>query len=261
MEMDERKKMEEFVAREIGEAARFVRAEEGFIEEANWENVTGHCLIEAARACILADLLGLDAELKKDLVLAALLHDGHKRQEIEAIQEEMKRGGSGRAASLAVTQKYLEELAAKGVPKRVIELISFAGGMPEALFAVKNILDKAVTSDDDLAALIVNYADAYTRNDDWAEPATPNLNDLDRRAEKNKNNPNYAKINEEVADILRGHLFFGGLNNFEAMVTLGREIEKTVSRFIKAKSGREIEPLKIPETVDGLIREKITTAA
>jgi len=262
MNEQERKALEDFVAREIGAAAAFVKHEEAeFIEHNSWKNVTGHCLIEAARACVFGDLLGFDHELKKDFALAALLHDGHKKQEIEAIQEEMRRGGSGRAASMSATDVYLKELSAKSVPQRVIQFIGFAGGMPEALFAAKDILDQGTATSEGLAALLIHYIDAYTRNDEWTEQAAENQNDLDRRAEKNKKNQNYTKINDEITDILRSHPFFSGRNGFEAMVVIGREIEKKLSPLISMRLGVPIEPVKIPETIDGLLRTQTTVLA
>ncbi len=262
MNEDERRRLERFLADEIGVTSRFIHREEAeFGEKDNWKNVRGHCLIEAARVSIFADILGFDRELTQDVALAALLHDGHKQQEIEAIQEDMRRGGSGRAGSLAATHIYLERLAVEGVRERVIRLIGFAGGMPEALLAARHILDQHALTNDDLAALLIHYTDAYTRNDLWTEPASGDLNDLDRRAEKNKNNSNYQKINDEIKGMLSNNPTFRGLTGFEAMVVLGREIEKKLSPFLSMRIGGIIEPVKIPETIDKLLRERVTLLA
>ncbi len=255
MDTNERKIIEVFVGREIGAMPKLSELEGAeFLEKENWENVTGHCLIEAARACVFADLLGFSTQLKKDLALAALLHDGHKKLEIEAIQEEIKNGGSGRAASLAVTKKYLEELATKGVPKRTIELIGFAGGMPEVLFAAKEILDHASLAEDDVAALVMHYVDAYTKNDEWVESSSGNLNDVDRRAKKNKDNPNYKKIGEEIDRILRGQPFFSGMDSFEAMALLSHKIEEKFSELIVQKNGMHIRPFDLPQEIDKILK-------
>lgn len=255
MDTNERKRIEEFIGREIGVMPSLPERDGGkFAGKDNWENVTGHCLIEAARACVFADLFGFNAQLKKDLVLAALLHDGHKKLEIEAIQKEIKNGGSGRSASLAVTKKYLEELVAKRVSKRTVGLIGFAGGMPEVLFAAKEILDHAPLTDDDLAALVVYYIDAYTRNDEWAEPSSEGENDVDRRAKKNRNNPNYKKIGEEIDQILGPHPFFSGMDSFAAMAMLSHKTEEKLSELIAERSGRQIRPLDIPRKIDKILK-------
>src|SRR5579872_3195062 len=95
-----RKQLERFIADETGIASGVVAKEEvAFLKEENWDNVTDHCLMEAARACLFADILGFDPALKKDLALAALLHDGHKRREVEAIRSAIRNGSSGREAS------------------------------------------------------------------------------------------------------------------------------------------------------------------
>lgn len=255
MDASERKKIEEFVARGVKDTAEFIKIEqENFGERGVWGNVTGHCLIEAARVSVFADILGFSAELKKDAMSAALLHDGHKRQEIAAIQEEMSNGGSGRNASMAATKKYLEDLAEKGVSKRVIRFIGFAGGMPEALFAVKDILNSESPRDEDVAAIIINYIDAYTRNDEWAEPAVQGTNDVDRRVEKNKNNPNYKKIGEEISRILQSVPFFSGMDSFEAMAAISHDVGKKLSELIIQKSGVQIASLNLPEEVDKILR-------
>jgi len=67
----ERKKIEALIELEIKDGPRILKFEtEEFAVEKNWGNVSGHCLIEAARVLALADLLGFGADLKKDCVLA-----------------------------------------------------------------------------------------------------------------------------------------------------------------------------------------------
>ncbi|MBI4778927.1 hypothetical protein HY797_00550 [Candidatus Falkowbacteria bacterium] len=43
--------------------------------ERDWGNVSEHCLVEVARADIFAEKLKLAGEVKRDLVMAAALHD------------------------------------------------------------------------------------------------------------------------------------------------------------------------------------------
>jgi hypothetical protein len=226
--------------------------------EHQWNSVTSHCLIEAARACVFAEILGFDAELKKDIVLAALLHDGHKKTEIEAIEKEQRNGGFGYAASNAVTAEYVEKLRSKGVPTRVLTLIDFVGGMPKTLFAVKNILSKSSLVNGELALLGMYYIDAYTRGGAWAEPVDPaGINDIDRRRNKNEENPMYAKINVEATKVLQGDPFFAGIDLFRAMAVLGHEIEKKFAHYIKVKSGINIKPVKIPEMIDEELKKRV----
>src|SRR3989338_4855012 len=59
----------------------------------DWRNVTRHCLIETARAEEIADILGLSPSVKKNLRLAAALHDFNKKKEIKTIKEANISGG------------------------------------------------------------------------------------------------------------------------------------------------------------------------
>lgn len=50
-----------------------------------WGDVAQHCLVEAAASLVLSDTLGLSPTDKENFFKAALVHDAHKRPEIEAI--------------------------------------------------------------------------------------------------------------------------------------------------------------------------------
>src|SRR3990167_3356322 len=55
-----------------------------------WGNVTEHCLVEAARAGVFADLLKFSrgsGGLKRDAMVAAGVHDFRKKQEITSIRK------------------------------------------------------------------------------------------------------------------------------------------------------------------------------
>lgn len=247
-----------FINRETYNVSRLVKAKEiGFSGESNWGGVKGHCLIEAARVCILADLLGLGNETKKKLVLAALLHDGHKKEEIEAIQEEIKNGGSGRVASILATERYLIRLSKNGVPKEVISLIGFAGGMPEVVFAVEKIINKENITNSDLAKIVLHYVDAYTRNDEWVEPAEAGINDIDRRAEKNRQNHNYQKITDEISAIFASRDFFPKLDSLAVMALVNHMIEEKISRLISERNGVDVGALFIPEEIDRRLKAQL----
>ena len=248
---EKNEKLKRFLLRAAGVGTEILESEN------QWDNVTGHCLIEAARACVFAELLGFDAELKKDLVLAALLHDGHKKEEMEAIEKELQDGGSGYVASNTAMEKYSEGLQSKGISARVIKFISFVGGMPDALFAVRGVLNANSLGNEELGLLIVQYLDAYARGSAWVEPADSNGNDIDRRMKKNRENAKYTKINAEASKILQQKPFFAGMDSFGAMAGLGHEIEKKLAQYIGVKSGKNTEPLKIPEMVDAELRVRL----
>ena len=54
-------------------------------KDQRWGDVTQHCLVEAAASRVLSDTLGLSPKDKEKFFKAALVHDAHKRPEIEAI--------------------------------------------------------------------------------------------------------------------------------------------------------------------------------
>ncbi len=54
-------------------------------ENIEWRNIAEHCLVEAVGADILAEYTGADRD---SVVVAALLHDWYKRNEIEAMKQE-----------------------------------------------------------------------------------------------------------------------------------------------------------------------------
>ena len=103
--------------------------------------------------------------------------------------------------------------------------------------------------------MVAHYVDDYTQNDEWVMSAgmvenSKIVNDVDRRAEKNKNNPNYEKIDKEVVDILKKYDFFFGMTSFEAMAMISHEIEKRFAVLISRKAGTQIDSLDIPEFID-----------
>ena len=67
---------------------------------ADWRNVSEHCLIEAVGADVLAEALSAK---RKILVEAALLHDWYKRREVEA----MKAGGAEVGHKTTLTEDVL----------------------------------------------------------------------------------------------------------------------------------------------------------
>ena len=251
----EREFLERFVTRVAGIDPRAVEKE--FAQQGNWDNVFEHCLIEAARVCVFARLLRFDPELTKDLALAALLHDGHKKREVEAIRRDMEAGKSGRVASMAVAHEYAEELAKKGLSPRAIALMGFAGGMPEVIFTIDKILRTETLDDNSLASLVMHYVDAYTRNDEWAELSAQGVNDVDRRAQKNRENPNYKKIADEIEAIFAEHDFSSDPDPFNVMAVISHRIEDTLCRLIFERGGAQIDPLCLPEEIDKRIKEDL----
>lgn len=227
-----------------------------------WANVTIHCLIEAARVKILASKLDLSDVLIEDVVNAAILHDFYKRFEIKAIQEDMQRGGSGRAGALRANKEADEHLRRAGFRERVIRLANAVGGQPEVLLEVRRILDQERFSPDDLAFLVMHYIDNYTIGSAWVEPAAGGdgdlWNDVDRRVKKNLGNSTYIKMDEESRTFYGDQPFFKGKTSLEALAELSHLIEERFAERIRRERGEVIEPLRLPEVIDKELKKEIS---
>ena len=105
---------------------------------------------------------------------------------------------------------------------------------------------------------VAHYIDDYTFNDVWARDAAGGLNDVDRRSEKNRNNPNYQKINDDITEILRPTPSFSGMDGFSAMAAVSHAVEKKLSELIAQRSDRRIEFLDLPAAIDAEVRRRIT---
>ena len=229
-----------------------------FLDTDLWENVVVHCMMEAARGFFFSDILGFDPGLKKDLVMGLVLHDGFKRREITAIQDELAHGGTGLSASIAVTRDYISRLRACGVPERSLLFINSIGGKPDVLVGIKKILDKASLTDDDWAVLVAHYIDDYTRDGNWVEPASDGMNDVDRRILKNRNNQNYTRMNQESAQQFEQYPIFSGKDACSVMALLDRIIEKDLTALIAKRSQKTIAPLELPEVIDAELKRKVS---
>lgn len=56
-------------------------------KEKDWGNVTEHCLVEAARAEKISELLKFSEEITVNLIAAAIIHDTGKKIEIDYLNE------------------------------------------------------------------------------------------------------------------------------------------------------------------------------
>lgn len=83
-------------------------------ENAEWRNISEHCLVEAAGGNLLAEML--DANQEK-VAQALLLHDWYKRKEIEAMQE--VGGALGYAKTAEEDSRLLKEF---GFPDDIVKL-------------------------------------------------------------------------------------------------------------------------------------------
>ncbi len=216
----------------------------------DWGNVTEHCLVEVARVEVLAELLQLPEDVKRDLVMAAAAHDALKREELKLIAQHVS-PWQGTIEASRMTERALREA---GFSERVVRLAESVALEP--IPEVESILTQDEPGNDDAAFLVQHYVDAYTINNEWAKPAATTddghrRNDLDRRVDKNESNEKYRKVNEE------GRQYFNGETGYEAQRRVGHHVEQGLSRLIKKRTSIDINPLDLPEYIDNEIRKKI----
>lgn len=219
----------------------------------DWGNVTEHCLVEAARVAVLADLVELPDDVKKDLLLAAGVHDFYKKAEITLLRE----NNTSWDAYAKAQEEARQILEASELPDRVIYLATAVGHetVPYAL----DLVAKPMLTADETAWLLMHYVDDYTIDSEWVVPATDDtggiLNDLDRRM-------NLVKVNAlpggKYHGINRAGFEHFGEPTYDAQHRAGNQVQQRISELVSDHTGNTIEPKLLPETVDTIIAHKIT---
>ncbi len=218
-------------------------------------NVTEHCLVEAARVEVLADLFGLSDQLKEDLRVAAALHDFFKKQEKEIVTKEGFSWMGFDISSSRATQLLEEQSKTdKGVrfSSNVIRLVNSVGHVQSSLLEVQKMLNFESLQPDQIAVLIMHYVDDYTVGSDWVpEYSEGSISPLDMRMNKNEANPRYSLLNEQ------GKEYFNGETTFQAQRRIGHLVEERLAKLLSEIKGTEVNKDKLPQMVDDIIRKKI----
>lgn len=216
----------------------------------DWGNVSEHCLVEVARADVLADELNLPEDIKEDLKTAAALHDFFKKGEKEIVIAGGLDWNSFEKASYESTHQMQEA----GFSERIIHLANSIGH--GSLLETESILKKENLSSEDVAYLVLHYIDDYTIGSDWVKPAGKSLsgkyeNDLERRMNNNENNSRYSLLNEE------GKIQLGGEKTFEAQRRIGHLVEQKLFSFLTQIGAKITDAKDLPQYIDQKIRNKI----
>lgn len=155
----------------------------------------------------------------------------------------------------------MDHIDAAGFSSSVKDIVKSAGGYPETLIEVKKLLDAEELTEEEIARVVMNYVDGYTRDAAWAEAAFEEggsyLNDVDRRRMKTDGNPNYARTEAEAQEQFGKHDFFGGKKSAQALADVSHIAEKKLTDMIEQRSHIKIDPVRLPEFIDQCIREKI----
>ncbi len=228
-----------------------------------WGNVTEHCLVEAARAEIFADLLGFPPDLKHNAMVAAGVHDFRKKQEITSIRsgevdgtpEEKQNTVTGLSAEILKEQASISSKA---------KFIASASGA-QGVLASEDVLNELIkanevglTSDHDvkIAFLVQHYIDDYTDGSKWVPGVVRNeggsmSNALNQRLAGNR--IRYAKEDED------GRRFYGGRTTSQAQEECSTRIQELLTDVILDRNPEMtvFEPYELPEIVDREIKNRI----
>lgn len=168
--------------------------------EWDWNNVTQHCLVVAARAEELWEKIWLSEEMIHSLMQAAILHDVGKEMEKNIVT---KNGLDWNAFDLA-WEKQAQILEERWYDANVVYLSGGAGHT--ALEEVREILQKweGNISEREKAFLILHYIDNYTVWDTEFEDGT---DPLKKRIQNNKNNERYKVLDEDGKSRFRQSTF------------------------------------------------------
>lgn len=214
-----------------------------------WRNVTEHCLVEIARLEVLADMLDLPADVKKEAATATVLHDFFKKRE-GGMSAQMPTWSDFEKAS----EEARHQMQEAGFNENTVRMASSMGH--SSLIETERILNKGSLSPEDTAYLLIHYVDDYTMGSDWTKPAEilPDgsaVNDLDRRVLKNENNQRYTRLNEDGRD------YFAGETTFSAQRRIGHLVEERLAKLVAEKSARGVDARDLPQFTDREIHTRI----
>lgn len=230
----------------------------------SWRNVTEHCLVQVARAEVLARWIGLPEDIIADIKKAEILEDFSKKQEIESTRQAEEKGESPLQAYKKHTVEAVSLLRKAGFSKSVIYFASAPGGHVEQLLETRKILCKDTLNNKDWGYLLTHIVDDYSVRSDCVRPSekAPSIfpigrrNIIDFKSEENRNNPAYKKILAEIGEELKATPF-EGKHNQDVMVAVSHGIERRLAQRIFKRTGEIVNPFEIPELVDQEIREAI----
>ena len=219
----------------------------------DWGNVSEHCLVEVARARVLATKLGLGEGAVHNLETAAALHDFYKAQEKRIVTQS---GLSWESFDKAAEESDTH-IRQAGFSEQVARLAGSVGHT--SLNETERILAQPELTEDDLSFLVLHYIDDYSVGSDWVQESDVGAdgvrrNNLDRRMDANDANKRYAVLNEE------GRQHFGGRTSFEAQRQIGKAVEQRLAQLLSERTGEPVDPVELPELIDKTIKAQIEEA-
>ncbi len=227
--------------------------------EARPDGAPQHCLVEAARVRVMGGMLRLEESDIAKLEKAAMLHDSFKARETKIMRESGPTWDSYEQAQAAARKAWEDS----GLFET--DVMDIAGSVAhefiDEMYAILGKPDTDLTVMDKMR-LVMHYADDYTFNSRWSEPAGEDGGEIDRRCLKNEQNTRYASLNQTGLDhfgyVDRG--VFIPETTYQAQRRSGHMVEERLAGLICAANGLSdgaINPLDLPVVVDNQIKYEL----
>ncbi len=189
-------------------------------ENAEWRNVSEHCLTESVGADVLAEFLGAD---RTKTVKAALIHDWFKRREVEAMKK--FGAGTGHKTTSEEDEKLLREYV---VDEEVIRI---------ARSNIPARIDPEYLHSRPIEEKIMHLIDIFTSNSDFVS--------IEKRYELLEKKP----LNIEFSESFKGQF---GKALFEVQKEIAHAEQEDFEKAIGIERGSLVEfiKMKVQERID-----------
>lgn len=204
-----------------------------FPKSEGWRNVVEHEIVEAEACDVLAEELHLAEEIRRNINLAASVHDINKRREIELMR---KVGYLGYDRGQSDQDDFLKE---RGYSEEVVDLAGSVGSGSLFEFLVDSKAGELQVREDlPLSKLIVHYVDDIVLRN--------NIVPLKERIAYLLTVPGYNELNEA------GRKDFNGKTAFEVQFEVSRQIEQRLAGLLNIDP-----PESLPDFIKGKIEGRI----
>ena len=180
-----------------------------------WRNVSEHCLVQTAACDILAQGLKLPDPSRRNLGLAAMVHDWDKKYESTGLRKINQQIASGEVTEEGGKLKYdfveesgkqsIKGMEDKGIPEDIIRIASADG---------HTALTRVMKADCSIEEKVLQYVGSITDES--------NIVLLDQRVDNLENNERYKMMNEYGRQVE----WTGGRTLYEMQRDVGHQIEQ-----------------------------------
>lgn len=228
-------------------------------------SVKRHCVMQAAWAYALGLMLRLDDSEKTWLVIAALLHDSHKLEEIRVMESLGRTCENYDAAQEQAHNWWL----GMGIEPEVVKIASSVGheSLLEVWFLSCKYWLEGELSPLEVSRLAMHFLDDISIRGNWVSiVGDDGENILDLRNRNNASNPRYTDLNNRGLEVQKSRLsdvasrvgcsldwnvFLPSETAYKAQARIGHLVEAVLSDLIAKRNNAQItDPLDLPVILD-----------